>query len=306
MTTLNFQEIATFIEVANHQSLSNAAIALRVSTATVSRRLSRLEERLGARLVDRSTRSLMLTDAGRKYLGAAGKGLELIMDAENDVQEMFQEPKGQLRVAAPGIFVRHQLGEIAIRYARHFPGVELHVFEADERVDFDAQEVDIAIQVLPPSKWEVQGVRSTRQLTRKSLGTLRIFLVASPKYVSANPEITHPEQLADHRCIVQGANPSARFVKFYHEDGIEHAVEVSMGIFTTSVAFCRRACVDGIGLTGLTEPDCKHLIQRGELVRLLPEWEMEPVRCVVTFVEGPKPPQRIRAFLNLCDQLMSF
>lgn len=299
---LNLQEVLTFIEVARHESLSDAAVAMRVSTATVSRRLSRLEERLGTALLNRSTRSLTLTEVGERYLETASRGLELILSAEEEVQDVLKEPRGVLRVAAPSVFVRHQIGKIALHYARRYPEVELHILEVDEGVDMDGEKIDIAIQVLPPSKWELQGVRSSRALTRKSLGQLPIILCATPEYLKGHDPIEHPSHLEKHRCIVQGANPSARFVRFRRGDGTECEVEVSMGIFTTSVSFCRRAVLAGVGPTGLTLADCKLLLERGELVHILPEWEMENVRCIAAFVDGPRPPQRIRAFLDLCDE----
>ncbi len=187
----------------------------------------------------------------------------------------------------------------------HHAKVELHILEVDEGIDMDEDKIDIAIQVLPPSKWELQGVRSSRALTRKSLGQLPLLLCVSPQYLERHGPIQHPSQLQNHRCIVQGANPSARFVRFRHGDGTELEVEVSMGIFTTSVAFCKRAALEGIGPAGLTRADCQRLLDRGELVHILQDWETERVRCVAAFVEGPRPPRRIRAFLDLFDELFT-
>lgn len=302
MSTPNLQEVLTFVEVARKGSLSEAASALEINIGTVSRRIDRLEERLGVRLLDRNTRGLTLTEAGHQYAKVAGRGLDLIVNAEVDLQEIFDEPRGLLRVAAPSIFVRHILGKLAVEYAKRYPHVELHVFEADKGVDMDKEDIHISIQVLPPSKWELQGVRSSRTLTRKSLGQLQIILCASPDYIQSHPAIEHPRDLENHQCIIQGANPSARFVRFFHSDGSEHVVEAPMSIFTTSVAFCKRAVLAGLGPAGLTLPDCQHLLDQGSLIRLLPDWNLESLRCVVAFVDGPNPPQRIRAFLDLCDQ----
>lgn len=301
-TTPNLKEIMTFIEVGRCMSLSEAARTLRVSTATVSRRLDRLEGRLGVKLLDRSTRGISLTEVGASYVEVAERGLDLILEAEERVQDILKKPAGMLRVAAPSVLVRHQLGDIAIEYARLYPDVELHLLEVDQEIDLDEEDIHVAIQVLPPSKWELQGMRASRTLTRKSLGKIPILICASPEYLERHGPIDHPDDLKRHRCIVQGANPSARFIRLRDADGEYLEVEVSMGIFTDSIAFCKKAALEGIGVAGLTLADCGHLLKRGNLVRVLEDWELEPVRCVIAFVEGPRPPRRIRVFLDLVDE----
>lgn len=295
----DLNEVATFLEVVRHMNLSSAARALRVSTATVSRRLTRLEERLSVQLLDRSTRGLALTQAGESYAERAARGLELIVSAEEQLQELTGVPQGVLRVGAPTQLLGHRVGAIAIEYARRYPGVELHIIEADHWIDMDEADLHIAIQVLPNSKWESQGARSLRALTRRTLGTMDMIVCASPEYLERHGPITHPQDLLEHPCVVLGANPTARLVQFYDDAGEGMLVEVPIGVFTTNVEMCRQAAIAGLGPAGLTWPDCRHLLETGELVRVIEGWRMEPVRCIAVFVDSPRPPQRARAFLDL-------
>ena len=297
--TPNLEEILTFVEVGRHMSLSAAASALRVSIATVSRRISRLEERLDVQLLYRNTRGVTLTEAGTHYIERATRGLELIMSAEEELQDIMDMPRGRLRVAAPAILLQHTVGDVAIEYARAYPGVELHMLEVNHDIDMDEMDLDVAIQVLPSSKWALQGVRSTKSLARKSLGHMEMALCASPAYLEECGPIEAPSDLAGHECVVLGANPSARLVRFMSDDEDAFLVEVGLGIFTTNVSFCRNAALAGLGPAGMTMMDCARWIERGELVRILEEWRLEPVWCVATFVEEQRTPRRIRAFLDL-------
>lgn len=296
-TDLN--EVVTFIAVTEHLNLSAAAKALRISTATVSRRITSLETRLGVQLLDRSSRNIALTEAGRIFAHEATRGLDLIYAAEEELQQRTGVPQGLLRVAAPTELIQQSFGDIAIEYAQSYPKVELHIIAMDDDIDMDEEDLHIAIQTFPPSKWEKQGVRTSRELTQKLVGWMEMSICVSPSYLEEHGPIEHPEDLAKHPCIVLGTNPTARIVHFRSPEGTNLWVEVPIKMYTTNVMFCRKAGLAGVGPIGLTHPDSRKYLEEGTLVRLFPDWQLEPVRCTAYFVDGPNPPLRVRTFLDM-------
>ena len=295
----DLNEVMTYIAVARHLNLSAAAKELRISAATVSRRITHLEARLEVQLLDRSSRNVALTEVGKQFATQALRGIEQILSAEEQVQQRTGVPQGLLRVAAPTELLQQSLGKIAIEYAKLYPKVELHMLAMDDDIEMDQENLHIAIQTIPPSKWEQQGVRTSRALTQKLLGWMEMHICASPDYLEKHGPIHHPQELSHHPCIVIGTNPSARIVHFQDQKGDDLWVEVPIRMYSTNVMLCRNAGLSGMAPVGLTWQDCRKAIQDGTLIQLFPDWRLEPVRCMAFFVDGPRPPLRVRAFLDM-------
>lgn len=296
-TDLN--EVIAYIAVTEYLNISAAAKALRISPATVSRRITHLESRLGVQLLDRSSRHIALTEVGRLFANEAARGLQLIYAAEEQVQQQTGSPQGLLRITAPTELIQRSFGNIAIEYAKQYPKVELHIIAMDDNIDMDEHELHIAIRAFPPSRWKEQGIRTSRELTQKLIGWMEMAICVSPDYLESHGPIEHPKDLAKHPCVVLGTNPSARIVHFRSPEGDNLWVEVPIKMFTTNVMLCRKAGLSGLAPVGLTWLDCRKELADGSLIQLFPEWGLEPVRCTAYFVDGPRPPLRIRAFLDM-------
>lgn len=285
-----------FLEVCRRGSFSAAGDVLGVADSTVARRLGQLEERLGARLVERSTRGLTLTEAGEVYREQVERAELALRDGEEAVRRWRDNPAGRLRVAAPMSLLRFGLGPVVRDYLARYPDVCLEVVGGDDDPVPDGRELHLAVRVStggPPP-----------HLKQRLLAQVRMELVASPEWVAKHGTISSPDELARHRCVVLGSAPSAAHVRLHGPTG-ERRLTVPMALFTTSLSVARQAALDGVGPTGLPLDTCQGPLDRGELVSLVPDWELARVPVVALYAGDRAMPLRMRAFLDLLVQAYS-
>src|SRR5438067_3304143 len=193
--TIDLNELVVFARVVQAGSFTAAARTLGLPKSTVSRKVSELEERLGARLLHRTTRKLGLTDAGRAYYERSARIVAEVEEAEQAVGRLQAEPRGLLRVSAPLSFAP-LLGPLVTGYLQRHPGVQVELWCGDRAVDLVEERFDVAIRV---------GPLADSGLVARSLGTMARVLVAAPGYCKREGTPRAPAALADHACIVFGA-----------------------------------------------------------------------------------------------------
>ncbi len=186
-------EVAIFVRAVELGSISAAARSLRLSVASASVRLSQLEQQVGARLLNRTTRSLQPTEAGRVFYKHALEVLAAVERAETSVADISGVPSGVLKVAAPLGFGRQILAPLIADFHRQYPRVEIRLRSSDHGVDLLAEHVDIAVRTaaLPDSSFVV----------RKLADGPRV-VCAAPSYLAAHGRPQRPEDLADHNCLL--------------------------------------------------------------------------------------------------------
>jgi DNA-binding transcriptional LysR family regulator len=285
------QHTTTFHEVCEAGSFRRAAQVLGVSVSTVSRQLDQLEEHLGTKLVERSSRRVTLTEAGRIYREHAAAAVGALRGGEDAVREVLTHPAGRLTVAAPAELVRGVVGRAAIAYLRSFPGVRLELLAVDQDLlpDGTAVHLVLAATRTPPPD----------HVVRRSLRSIPMRLCASRDYLAAAGDLAHPTELATRGCVVLGAGPRATHVPFVGPSGA-CTVVVGAALFTTSVALARRAALDGLGPAGLPLESCAADLERGRLVEMLPGWQLADVP-LVAYTAHRVVPMRVRAFLEVLD-----
>jgi DNA-binding transcriptional LysR family regulator len=185
-------EMRTFEQVAAHESFAGAARSLGISPSSVSKQIRVLEDRLGVRLIHRTTRRVTLTQAGRVFFERAQKILGEVDDLELTVRGLHSEPRGTLRVSAPQDFGRVYLCEAVGAFAAEYPHLRIEFEMTDRKVDVVEEGFDVAVRVakLPSST-----------LVMRRLGTCRRVLCASPGYLAAYGTPESPAALASHNCI---------------------------------------------------------------------------------------------------------
>jgi len=185
-------EMRTFEQVAAHESFAGAARSLGISPSSVSKQIRALEDRLGVRLIHRTTRRVTLTQAGRVFFERAQKILGEVDDLELTVRGLHSEPRGTLRVSAPQDFGRVYLCEAVGAFAAEYPHLRIEFEMTDRKVDVVEEAFDVAVRVakLPSST-----------LVMRRLGTCRRVLCASPAYLEAYGAPATPASLASHNCI---------------------------------------------------------------------------------------------------------
>ena len=282
---MDLNQLVVFVEVVRAGSFTAAARALDMPKSTVSRKLSQLESRLGAQLLQRTTRQLRLTDTGAAYYERVARVVADARAAEGLVAELHEAPCGVLRVTAPMTFAF--LGPIVAEYLRLNPAVRVDMVCTDRVVDLLAEGFDVAIRV---------SRMADSTLVARGLGTVQRFLVAAPSYLRGRAAPRRPEDLSAHDTVVfAGGNEDDTWALQSGRKRAEVRLEPRLVVNDYDVLL--EAVRAGLGIASL--PD--YLLRRESRTSLqpvLPEWRAVdlPVHAVWY---GGRPSKKLAAFLDL-------
>ena len=258
-----FQEMASFVAVVEAGSFIGAADATGLSKAAVSRHVAELEQRLGARLLHRTTRRLSLTDDGQLFFTRAKEMLAAIDEAESEISSRSGEPSGLLRINAPLTFGVLHLAPLWGRFAQLYPKVSLDIELSDRVVDLVEEGYDLAVRItnLPNS-----------QLVSRRLASTRMVACASPPYLALHGTPAHPDELAQHEVISYSYWAARNEWTFTAPDDSLVAVRTHARIHANNGDTCRAAALDHQGI--ILQPDflVADDLRRGDLVELLPTY----------------------------------
>lgn len=249
-----------FARVVDAGSLSAAGRALGISPAMVSKRLARLEERLGVRLVHRTTRRLALTEPGARFHADLVAILATMREAEARVTGVRAAPSGPLRVSAPTSFGRLHIAPHLHRFLDDHPAVALEFNLSDGFVDLIGERIDVALRIAP---------EIAPDLVAHRLGTSRRLLCAAPAYLARHDAPETIAQLSDHRLLAATGQMPWRLVS-----GTRRAtIEQPSAVITNSSEIVRELALTGVGIALRSLWDVGETLARGDLVRVLPDWE---------------------------------
>lgn len=258
-----FQEMASFVAVVEAGSFVGAADATGLSKAAVSRHVAELEQRLGARLLHRTTRRLSLTDDGQLFFTRAKEMLAAIDEAESEISSRSGEPSGLLRINAPLTFGVLHLAPLWGRFAQLYPKVSLDIELSDRVVDLVEEGYDLAVRItnLPNS-----------QLVSRRLASTRMVACASPQYLALHGTPAHPDELAQHEVISYSYWAARNEWTFTAPNDSLVAVRTHARIHANNGDTCRAAALDHQGI--ILQPDflVADDLRRGDLVELLPTY----------------------------------
>ena len=231
-----------FVEVADRGSFSGAAKRLEISTAMVSKYIAGLESELDARLVNRSTRKVSLTDVGRAYRSRCRHILNELSDAEASVKAINETPRGRLSIGAPMVFGARQIAASLSTYLDQYPDIEIRLYLREMRFDplHDGIDVDIRIGHMPDSNLVARRLASAKQI-----------ICASPQYLARHKRPRHTEDLAEHNCLAFVGNEYLDEWKFAQASGEEVRVNVNGNFKSNSGAAVYHAVLNGLGLAAL-------------------------------------------------------
>jgi len=258
--------LAMFAVVAEERNFTKAAVRLGVSRSAVSHAIHALEERLGLRLVARTTRAVSLTEAGQRLLTGLAPALESIDAAVLDVGELRDRPAGRIRLIAPPIVLSTLLSPKLGAFTRTYPDIVLDITsEDDTRGDLVARRYDAGVHLGEFLQRDMTAVRVTREQ--------RAAVVAAPTYFDAHPKPKRPSDLTSHRCVLYRMGPEGPIYRWeFEKRGKPVSVSVSGPVIVSDAQFMIRAALDGVGLAYILEDYVAEHIARGELVRVLEDW----------------------------------
>lgn len=256
-----FQEMASFVAVVEAGSFVGAADATGLSKAAVSRHVAELEQRLGARLLHRTTRRLSLTDDGQLFFARAKEMLAVVDEAESEISSRSGEPSGLLRINAPLTFGVLHLAPLWGRFAQMYPKVSLDIELSDRVVDLVEEGYDLAVRItnLPNS-----------QLVSREIASTRMVACASPSYLALHGTPAHPRELAQHEVISYSYWGARDEWTFTASDESKVVARTHARIHANNGDTCRAAALDHQGI--ILQPDflVANDLRRGDLVELMP------------------------------------
>jgi DNA-binding transcriptional LysR family regulator len=261
----DFEGLAMFAKVAEEGSYAGAARTMGVSVATVSRAVSRLEDRLGGRLFNRSSRRLALTEFGQ---GLAERATHIYSEAEeieHTALETAKRPRGLVRLAVPMSFGVRWVAPILPEFFERYPDVSVDLHLSDERVDLIGDGFDAALRIAVPED---------SSLVARQLATVRRFVVAAPSYLSRYGRPQYPDDLTAHRCLGYAYRARNDVWRFTHRDGATAVVTPVGPLRVTNVEALIPTLLAGQAIGELPEFVAYDLIRSGRVEAILPEWTM--------------------------------
>src|SRR5580658_5845512 len=280
----NFEGMAIFAKVVEIRSFAGAAAELKLSKATVSKAVSRIEARLGARLINRSSRRFALTDGGRQLADRAADILAAGEAAEDAALAQATVPRGLVRLAAPMSFGVLHIAPLMPEFLATYPEVSVDLHLSDAMVDLVGEGFDAAIRIaadLPDSS-----------LVARRLCAVDRYLVGSPIYLDQHGRPRHPLHLAQHRCIGYSYAMTADTWRFAR-DGKSAVVRPSGPLRVNNGDAMMPALIAGIGVGILPEFILREALAAGRLERLLPDWSLSSGAAYWVMPPGDPRPKRI-------------
>lgn len=268
-----YSGMTVFVKVAETNSFAATARHLGMSPAMVSRHIQLLEERLGARLLNRTTRRVSLTEVGQIYHERCLRILSELEAADRAASELQSVPRGRLRVTAPMTFGTRHLAPIVAAYLRLYPEVEIDLSLDDRYVDLLEEGFDLAIRV---------GTLADSSLIARRLTMAEMVLCASPEYLEREGAPLTPRDLERHNCLLYAYSRSRNEWHFTGPDGTEETIPVGGRFVANNGDALRIVAREAIGIILAPLSVVKEELRTGHLVRLLPEYRTAafPVHAV--------------------------
>jgi DNA-binding transcriptional LysR family regulator len=286
-------DLNTFLAIADHLSFRAAAAQLGVSSSALSHSVRQLEERLGARLLHRTTRSVSLTDSGLRLLERLRPGMDQISDALEELKEQRQRPSGRLRIYAQQWAAATVIAPMWQRFLSSYPEVHLELCTESAAVtDIVAGGFDAGLAVRERLPAEMIAVRVT--------GPMQAAVVASPDYFAKHPMPRTPDDLAAHQGILYRLGRDGEIFRWrFERNDSKKLVSVHGCVTVNDPDMAIRAALDGLGIAYLVDALAEPFLRSGQLVRVLEEWS--PVfEGVYLYYHGRRQaPAALRAFIDM-------
>lgn len=278
-----------FTAVVGQGSFIRAADKLETSPANVTRYVNELEEMLGARLLNRTSRRLSLTEAGKTLYDRALSILEEVAETEAIASSAAMQPRGRLRINAPLSFGILHLAPLWPRFIARYPDIQLDISLVDRLVDLVDEGFDLAVRI---------SRGGSPSLISRKIAAIGHFVCASPDYVAKHGAPQTPDDIRHHRCIAYAYSASADEWRLLDKEGKVHTVPVSNIFHTNNGETARAAALAGLGLflqpTFLTG----ELLRQGRLVRLLPDYRAPELDVLVVYPSRRYVSAKVRVMVD--------
>jgi len=290
MEQFDLNEIAIFVKVVDAGSFTGAAKSLGLPKSTVSRKITQLEERLGVRLLQRTTRTLSLTDTGSAYYNQCSRIIGDVEEANIAVTEMQSKPQGLLRITAPMLFGAEVLSDLIADFLQKNPEIQIDFVLTDQPLDLIQEGIDVAFRV---------GQLADSSLIARSLGSIKVITCASPAYIEKNGAPSHPNEVNDHTSV--GWNP----VNSWEYDTPEKiSIDLKPKVKVNDVLSMRKMALNGLGIARLPAFLCADDIKSGRLVPVMCDWSYKSTPIQALYPSNRHLSVKVRTFVDYIVEVL--
>jgi DNA-binding transcriptional LysR family regulator len=285
-------DLTTFIAVADSLSFRVAASHLGVTASALSHSMRQLEERIGTRLLNRTTRSVSLTDAGVRLLERLRPAVDQITDALEDLNQERGHPVGRLRIYVTNMAAMAVIAPIWKRYLSTYPEVNLEVEVGEPTIDIVAKGFDAGIGPQNRTAIDMIAVRVT--------GPIKIAMVGAPSYFAQRKPPRAPDDLSRHSCVQYRRGPDGHiFDWMFERNGKSKAISVNGRVIVNTPELALRAALDGLGIAYAVEAQADAFVRSGQLVRVLEEWSPTIQGLFLYHSSHRRVPAALRALIDM-------
>ena len=285
-----------FATIADQESLVRAAEHLGMPKATVSRRLTNLEETLGQRLLLRTTRRLTLTEFGQEFLDHCRRVAEEVATAQDFVHSHDMQPHGRLRISMPEDYAKQNLSRALATFIEAYPEIHLDLDLSSRLVDLIGERFDLAIRM---GALENDSTLVARKIDEQHLG-----LYASPIYLGLHPAPKHPDELLQHTSL-RMLSDRGQLIPWKLSRGKSSWEGVPQGrLALNSIGVIQQLLLDGAGIGALPDRFAQDDVQQKRLVRILPEWCLPSISAWAVMPMRRYLPAKTRVFLDHLEKFM--
>jgi DNA-binding transcriptional LysR family regulator len=288
-------DLLLFARIVDAGSFTQAALRVGLPKSTVSRRIALLEAKLGERLLQRTTRKLVVTEFGASLLEHAHKVAEEVEAAAALVQHRQLEPSGRLRITMPSDFANLGMNDMIARFVKRYPAVTLELDLTPRRVDLVAENFDIAIRM--------GDLPDDASLNARRVALERFGLYAAPSYIAQRGLPEQPDDLLEHEllCVLSRIGGAVPWV--LTRGKVRWERELKARLAANSPDLLARIACSGAGIAASSALFADQYVRKGELVRVLPEWDLPAATGWAVFPGRRLMPAKTRAFLDMMEEM---
>lgn len=282
-TIKKMQSFIAFEKVAKLESFSKAAKELAVSKAYVSKLVQRLEDDLGQRLFNRTTRIVTLTESGEKFYKACSTSFEHVLNVQNEIQQKSSLPAGKLKISVAGAFGEEYIAPFVFSFLKKYPKVQINLLFEEKFIDLVRDSYDFAIRI---------GHLDDSSLISKKISQRKLYICASPEYLKLNGVPKHPNQLSSYNCLSPNNSWTLKI-----KNKTQH-FQVFGNYNSNNGRSLLRAAVDGLGLCCLPGEYVKPYLLNGSLVKIMESYVPEEIPIWVLTPSKKNISTSVKVFLE--------
>jgi len=288
MRGVRMDDREVFFSVVEAHGFAAAARRLQTTPASVSRRVKALEQRLGVRLLQRTTRKLSLTEAGEQYFREGRRLLHELDDLEQALSASAREPRGELRIVAPMSFGQRRLAPLVARFAALHEQLRVTLVLEDRETDLLDEAADLAIRI---------GYPADSSMVARAIAPVPRFACAAPGYLQRRGRPVSPADLLHHDCLHYNLIPEREEWTFRGADG-EQTLAIAGSFCSNNGDVLAEAAIQGLGITLLPDFIVEDALADGRLVRVLQDYERSPLTLFALYPSRRHVPAKTRSFLD--------